>query len=185
MTFPGFSEESTTQIRIPEQFFRDLLLQIDNLDELKLTLYIFWQLERKEGLFRYLSSSDLVKDKQLLKSMGKDLKTARTALVEVLQQAAQRGSLILADYPLSKKNERLIFLNTPKGRAALEAIKRGDWHLAERPSATSSNLYRALEHFPVIRSQCWTSHTDHCRCAAGRRKNLSGELDRGCLPYLS
>jgi DNA replication protein len=149
MTFPGFSEESTTQIRIPEQFFRDLLLQIDNLDELKLTLYIFWQLDRKEGLFRYLSLSDLVKDKQLLKSMGKDLKTARTALVEVLQQAAQRGTLILVDYPLNKKNERLIFLNTPKGRAALEAIKRGDWHIAGDPQQHPATYTERLNIFQL------------------------------------
>jgi DnaD/phage-associated family protein len=151
MTFPGFSEQLTTQIHIPEQFFRDLLPQIDNLQELKLTLYIFWQLERKEGLFRYLYLSDLLKDKPLLKSMGKDLKTARANLVEVLGEAAGRGSLILTDYPMDKKNERLIFLNTPKGRAALEGIKRGDWHIpgnSQQPPATHTehlNIFQLYE----------------------------------------
>ncbi len=29
MTFPGFPEEISTQIRIPEQFFRHVLLEID------------------------------------------------------------------------------------------------------------------------------------------------------------
>ncbi len=33
-----------------------------DLDELKLTLYIFWRLERMEGPFHYLHFTDLLED---------------------------------------------------------------------------------------------------------------------------
>ena len=62
MAFPGFSDDVTAQIRIPEQFFRQVLPGIKNLNELRLTLYVFWRLERMEGSIHYLLFSELLKD---------------------------------------------------------------------------------------------------------------------------
>ena len=131
MTFSGTPEDASNQICIPEPFFRQVLFEIGDLDELRVTLYVFWLLDRKEGPFRYLRMKDLVKDKYLIKIMGKNPKTAQITFSEVLQHAAQRGTLLLADYPFQGKNDQLIFLNTPKGRAAVEAIHRGEWSIPD------------------------------------------------------
>jgi DnaD/phage-associated family protein len=133
MTFPGFPEGKTRHIRIPEQFFRDLLLEINDLDELKLTLYVFWRLEHMEGPFHYLRFNDLLKDTQLVKSIRKDAVASQSALASALNQAVQRGTLLQADLSLGESQEKFIFLNSPKGRAAIEAIQRGDWRVTENP----------------------------------------------------
>jgi DnaD/phage-associated family protein len=133
MTFPGFPEDTTTHIRIPEQFFHHLLLDIDELDELKLTLYVFWRFERMEAPFHYLSFTDLKKDKQLIQSMGKNPNAAHSALEVALQSAVQRGTLLQADYSTSEGQDKIICLNSPKGRAAIEAIQRGEWQKTDTP----------------------------------------------------
>ncbi len=127
MTFPGFPEEITTPIRIPDQFFRQVLLNIDKLDELKLTMYIFWRLEHMEGPFHYLRFTDLIKDSQLLQSMGKDPDKANSALEIALRKAVKRGTLLQADISIDEVQEKIICLNSPKGRAAVQAILRGEW----------------------------------------------------------
>jgi len=132
MTFPGFPEETTNQIRIPEQFFRHVLPGIDKLDELKLTLYVFWRLDRLEGAFRYLRLSDLLQDTQLVSSMGKDPDKARIGIETALGRAVRRGTLLQAE--ADEGQGKIIFLNSAKGRAAVEAIKRGEWR-----ASTESN----------------------------------------------
>lgn len=125
MTFPGFHEDNTSPIRIPEQFFRQILPGIDKLDELKLTLNIFWRLERMEGSFRYLHLSDLLKDDNLIKSIGKDPDKARAAIDSALRKAIKRGTLLQAE--LDDGQDAVICLNSARGRAAMQAIKRGEW----------------------------------------------------------
>jgi len=131
MTFPGFPEEITTQIRIPEQFFRHVLLSIDNLDELKLTLYIFWHLERMEGPFHFIRFSDLTKDLQLVQSMGKDSDKAGSTLQDALKYAVNHGTLLQADISTEEGQEKIIFLNSPKGRAVVASVQRGEWRATD------------------------------------------------------
>jgi DnaD/phage-associated family protein len=127
MTFSGFPEEITTPVRIPEQFFSHVLLDIDNLDELKLTMYIFWRLEHIEGLFHYIRFTNLIKDTQLLLSMREDPGKARAAVKVALKRAVKRGTLLQSDISTDGRKDVLICLNSPKGRAAVTAIQRGEW----------------------------------------------------------
>jgi DNA replication protein len=124
MKFYGFSEGQTRSVRIPEQFFRELLLEMDDPGELRLILYVFWRLERMEGTFRYLRWSSLLGDKNLLKSYA-----SMAELEQSLERAVARGVLLTANLPVEDAQERMIFLNNPRGQAALQAIERGDWRL--------------------------------------------------------
>ncbi len=47
--FKGFPEGKVRQTPIPEPLFSELLVEIDDLAEFKLTLYVFWRLNRMEG----------------------------------------------------------------------------------------------------------------------------------------
>jgi DNA replication protein len=127
MTFPGFPEEITNQIRIPEQFFSQVLLKIANLDELKLTMYVFWRLERMEGPFHYLRFTDLMKDIQLVQSMKKAPDKAQAAIKAALNRAVKHGTLLQADISADDRQDQLICMNSPKGRAIVAAIQRGEW----------------------------------------------------------
>jgi DNA replication protein len=131
MPFLGFSEHTTDQIRIPDQFFRQVLFEIEDINELRLTLYIFWYLDRIEGPFHYIRFTDLTKDSQFTQSMGSDAKAVRIAVGEALQKAVSRGTLLQAEVPNKSKHENIICLNSPKGRALIEAIRQGTWRMPE------------------------------------------------------
>ena len=51
--FPGFPDGKQRLTPIPNLFFSDLMPTIDNLAELKVTLYAFWSLGQREGLNRF------------------------------------------------------------------------------------------------------------------------------------
>ncbi len=131
MSFTGFTEDSSAQIRLPEQFFRQVLHEMDDLDELRLTLYVFWRLERMEGPFRYIRFSDLMKDAAFVQSMGRKPDGAHNALEAAVQKALRRGTLLQAEPDLKGEPEKIICLNSPKGRALVESIRRGAWRLPE------------------------------------------------------
>ena len=137
MTFPGFLEDNPSQIRIPEQFFQQVLFEIKDRHELTLTLYIFWRLDRMEGSFHYLRYSDLLEDSQLLQSLGNDPAHARDVLDKALRKAVNRGTLLQAILTQEKGNDSLICLNSPKGQAAVDAIKRGEWRMSDDIHASS------------------------------------------------
>ena len=133
--FKGFSEGKLRLTPIPGPFFTELLPEVDHLGELKVTLYAFWRLDRKEGAFRYLRHSDFTEDNGFMQGLQGDADQAGHALAEALQLCVQRGTLLAASVTLDKDPEMLYFLNTPKGRAALQTIERGDWRPSGDPSA--------------------------------------------------
>ncbi len=56
--FVGFPDTKMKPVIIPDLFFTDLLPQIDDLVELKLTLHCFWLLNSQEGDLRYVRGDD-------------------------------------------------------------------------------------------------------------------------------
>jgi DnaD/phage-associated family protein len=146
-SFNGFPEGKVHLTPIPEPFFTELLYQIDHLGELKLTLYIFWRLARMEAKFRYLRRSDISSDERLMN----DLADTQSNLDECLRFAVQRGTLLAARLDEDPSSDTYYFLNTPKGRAAAEAIQNGLWHPTEDQSPPglvhqeTPNIYRLYE----------------------------------------
>jgi DnaD/phage-associated family protein len=128
MAFKGFPEGKNRLVPVPGLFFQELLPQIDHLGELKLTLYLFWRLDRMEGTFRYLRKADLLEDDKFLRSMGSDLPRSTANIEESLDRAVLRGTLLRAELPPTVEGpQELYFLNSPKGRAAVKAIAQGQW----------------------------------------------------------
>lgn len=149
--FSGFPEGKPRLTVIPSQFFSELLPEIDHLGELKLALYFFWSLDRMEGEFRYLKETEIAADQRFMSGMGETDDEARTNLREALERLVSRGMLLQAGLETDGQDQSLYFLNSPKGRAAIEAITRGDWRptgdehapvelVIERP-----NIYRLYE----------------------------------------
>jgi len=127
--FKGFTS-SETFTPIPDSFFRDLLTQIEDADELKVTLYAVWRIEHMEGPFRALRQTDF--ETQALGLPADEVAAG-------LEKAVQRGSLLKSAH----EADTFYFLNSPRGRAAAEAFAKGDWRasagflsapLPERPN---------------------------------------------------
>ncbi|MBZ0254644.1 DnaD domain protein, partial [bacterium] len=136
----------------PTLFFSDLLPMIDDLAELKVTLFCFWALHQKEGRFRYLRLAEFKADATLCEGMhaaNPDSEPGVT-LEAALNRAVQRGTLLCEEVALDAGNEKLYFVNTALGRAAIDQLKAGEWRpgngetlveiLPERP-----NIYKLYE----------------------------------------
>ncbi len=125
--FPGFPDGKLRLTSIPNLFFSDLLPHIDNLAELKVTLYAFWALTQKEGRVRYLRLADFLQDMEFVKGLAPTLKLATEALMDGLERAVARGTFLHVNVESADGKMDLYFLNTEKGRAAVEGITRGEW----------------------------------------------------------
>jgi len=111
--FKGFSDSETFS-QIPDSFFRQLLIEIMDADELKVTLYALWRIEHMDSPFRALCESDFD-----MQDLGLNLDEIHSGLVK----AEKRGSLLKAIHA----TDVFYFLNSPRGRAAAEAFAKGQW----------------------------------------------------------
>ncbi|MCX6066728.1 MAG: hypothetical protein NT121_13375, partial [Chloroflexi bacterium] len=118
--FDGFNS-SETFTQVPDSLFR-LLGEIDDLNELKVTLYVLWRIEHMEGAFRQICRSEIVEDDGFMRGLTAD------GLNSGLEKALQRGTLIRVGNP----EGGFYFLNSPRGRASAESLKKGDWRASAR-----------------------------------------------------
>jgi DNA replication protein len=112
--FKGFTE-SETFTQLPDILFHQLLREIEDVAELKVTLYLIWRVEHLEGPFRALSKMDFhVKDLGL---SAEEIKTG-------LEKAVQRGTILR----VQKETVVYFLLNSPRGRATAQAMETGRWN---------------------------------------------------------
>ncbi len=113
--FPGFTS-SETFTQVPDSLFR-LMNEIDDLNELKVTFYVLWRIEHIEGQFRSICQSEIEEDHGFMRGMP------AAELSAALEKAVRRGTLIRVDNP----DGGFYFLNSPRGRASAEALRKGKW----------------------------------------------------------
>ncbi len=120
MPFEGFSSEKTRLTPLPEPFFTELLAEVDDLAELKIILYAFWYINRQQQELQYLTIADFTGDEILNKSLTPD---PELSLLNGLERAIQHKVFI----QVSVEGQTIYLLNTPRGRAAAQALAKGDW----------------------------------------------------------
>lgn len=140
-TFSGFLSGKVRTASLPEPVFTDLIPLIDDLAELKLTLHVLWRLGRQRGKVRYLRQADLASDPVLLSGLGD---APAETLARALERAVERGTLLQVMATIGDTSEPLYFANTPRGRAAIEAIAQGEWP-DELESAGRPNIFTLYE----------------------------------------
>jgi DNA replication protein len=125
--FTGFPDGKLRLTPLPNLFFSDLLTIVDDLAEMKVTLYAFWALAQKEGPVRYLRLVDFLNDGQFMKGMGPTPSLAAEALSDGIERAVARGTFLQVSVESADGVMALYFMNSEKGRAAVEGITRGEW----------------------------------------------------------
>jgi DnaD/phage-associated family protein len=130
--FVGFPDTKMKPVVIPDIFFSDLLPQIEDLGELKLTLHCFWLLNEQGGAAKFLRGADLRSDETLLRSLhlNSNLRTPQGALEDALERAVARNTLLKLEIESDDnkggvKVEDWYFSNTPKGRQTLALVREG------------------------------------------------------------
>jgi DNA replication protein len=138
--FKGFQEGRTRSISLPASFFSELLLEIDHLGELKVALYIFWRFNRMEGPIRFLRLTAILTDSSFMSGLDISKNSATDELLDSLQRAVKRGIILEAELRYEDKLDKIYFLNSPKGRAALRALQSGKWHPMDQDLELTSEL---------------------------------------------
>lgn len=142
--FKGFPHGQFSRLPLPPGFLTHLLPLIDDLNELKLTLFCLHALgQRPNGAVPYLRRRQLLSDEGLMATFSPQ------ALEEALTRCIARGTLLTVDLTLGETPEPIYFVNTPRGRSAVQQVARGHWRptdedeveiLPERP-----NIYTLYE----------------------------------------
>jgi DnaD/phage-associated family protein len=110
---------------LPNIFYSAILPYITDLNELKLTLYLFKELLPKRGHLRYVSLGELRGNISLRKSLTGEI-PFETALADALAIAVERGVLLELAATRDGAAEKLYFLNDEPGRRAIEKLKSGE-----------------------------------------------------------
>ena len=143
--FSGFNNSSGKNTPIPAAFFTDVLPQVTNLDELRVILWSFRSLDQQQGDLRYLTLEDFIEAEEFITSLGKTEKEQKERLTKALESAVRLGVLLKAE----NGEQELFFLNSPRGRAALEGLSQGAWqpqvHHPGGFSSTRPNIFALYE----------------------------------------
>lgn len=137
--FSGFPSGPARLIELPAQFFSELLPLIDDLDELKITLYAVWAFQQKEGEYRYLRLQDFTGPAAPMHGLEGD------AIQDALQRAVNRGTLLKAEVLVGSKHETLYFANSASGRSAVRQIEANNWLPAD-----AANPVQILPERPTV-----------------------------------
>jgi len=135
--FAGFPA-GAHRTSIPNVFFSELLAQIEDEAELRVTLYVFYALNRRKGYPRFVTLNELRAEAPLLASLGDGGGADAVANLERgLDAAIGRGTLLSLDMetpgsptPQAGRgqgvgSDRLILTNTASDRRALDQIQDG------------------------------------------------------------
>ena len=132
-TFHGFtSSEIFTQV--PDSLIA-LLSEIDDIAELKVTLYAIWRIEHIEGHFRAMCETDFETE-----SLGMSLEEIQIGL----GKSVERGTMLKSQH----EADVFYFLNSPRGRLAAEAFAKGHWRESAKIMAAplkKSNIFKLYE----------------------------------------
>jgi len=129
--FPGFTS-SETFTQVPDSFIQ-MMSEIQDVAELKVTLYAIWRLEHTEGNFRAMGETDFEEA-----ALGLKMDEIRRGL----GKAVERQTLLRAE------NEAGVFyfLNSPRGRLSAEAFAKGQVKLSPGSYVPNkSNVFKLYE----------------------------------------
>ncbi|MDF1513982.1 MAG: DnaD domain protein [Anaerolineae bacterium] len=139
--FSGFPDGKHTLVSLPEPFFSQLVPVIDDLDELKVTVIVLWRLSQMQSAAApWVTMTEMHTDQVLENALLESKHGAFiNALDRALDKAAARGTLLSCDWQLADGSiEKRFFANSPRGRAAVSAMRRGEapkrYVLADRPN---------------------------------------------------
>jgi DNA replication protein len=125
--FSGFPLK-TKFTPIPNIFFSEVLPQIDDLAELKVTLHIFWVLYQKKGYPRFITFNELISDPGLVRGLGGE-DSPSSPLRRGLNSAVSRGTLLCLKMERNGEAHELYFVNNDEGGKAVGQIKSGELEL--------------------------------------------------------
>ena len=120
-------------VSLPAYFFSELLPLIDDLAELKVTIFTLAALQQKDGDYRFLRFDEFIADEQLMRGLAvlDESMTALQMLNGALDKTIARGTLLMSEVHVKGEVKRYYTSADTAGRALHQRILAGEW----RPSA--------------------------------------------------
>jgi DNA replication protein len=155
--FTGFPTGKSPYVPIPEVFFTQVLPEIEDQAELKVTLHLFWLLARKRDTPRCTNERELYTDRVLLRSLNfqDDTRTLEERLSQGLDKALARGTLLSADLTVvnTERAEAEVitwyFFNTARNQKIVAELQGGSVLPAHVLSLTGKRGEQEHESTPV------------------------------------
>lgn len=160
--FAGFPPGPNPYTPLPDAFFTSALPEIEDINEVKATLHLFWLLYQKVGEPRCASDRELLADPLLRRALRRrgDPRPYEERLRAALESARARGLLLRVRVRIDDEIVTWYFFNTERSRAAVADLLQG---------ATSPETLLEVEG-PI-------ANTDHSDGADGAHR-LSVEIER-------
>ncbi len=132
--FAGFPSGKNPYVPVPEVFFTELLPEIEDTTELKVTLHLFWLLAQKQGDPRCVNEHELLNDRVLLQSLRRkgDPRPVEERLRQGLEKAVARGTVLRIHLKVLNEagdQEELVdwfFFNTFRSRKIVKELQGGE-----------------------------------------------------------
>ena len=132
--FAGFRSGKNPYVPVPDVFFTELLPEIEDTAELKVTLHLFWLLARKQGDPRCVNERELLADRVLLQSLKRkgDPRPVEERLHQGLEKAVARGTILRIHLKVLNEagdQEELVdwfFFNTFRSRKVVKELQGGE-----------------------------------------------------------
>lgn len=147
MTFTGFSTDDP--IKLPRELFTDVLPQISQPAELKVTLHFFYLLRGSRRRPRMVEWSDFRDAADLARSLRAvaPLRPTEEVLIEGIAAAVRRGTLLHALVPEGPRFGNWYLANTERNRVWIARMVEGDiaWLPVPQRPQEQPNLFTLYE----------------------------------------
>ncbi len=125
--FAGFPPGPTPYTPLPDAFFTSALPEIEDINEMKVALHLFWLLYQKVGDPRCASDRELLADPLLRRGLRRrgDPRPYEERLRAALEGARARGLLLRVRVRIDDDIVTWYFFNTERSRAAVADLLQG------------------------------------------------------------
>lgn len=148
MTFTGFTTDDP--IKLPQEFFTDVLPMITQPAEIKVTLHVFYLLKASRRRPRMVEWSTLMADPTLMRSLRSiaPLRPYEDVLVDGMEAAVRRGSLLHVPIPDGPRVGNWYLAHTESNRAWSMRVSGGDivWHPTPGSPPERPSIFSLYEH---------------------------------------
>jgi DNA replication protein len=148
MTFTGFTTDDP--IRLPQEFFTEILPGISQPAELKVTLHVFYLLKTSRRRPRMVEWATLTADATLARSLRvvAPLRPVEDVLVDGMEAAVRRGTLLHVLIPEGPRVGNWYLANTERNQSWAARVSAGDvaWLPTPILPAERPSLFSLYEH---------------------------------------
>ena len=120
--FKGFSGK-TGNIQIPPEFFSTVLPALQDDDEIRLILILFWYLQNRDENTGYVAVDELLQE-PVVKGLFDQSEIDWTVKLRTALNKAVADRLVLSG---NYRDQQFLFINSPRGAALCQGLASGEW----------------------------------------------------------